>query len=74
MKRTSHQNGKPLPVATREQLRDLVARDGQYEVAKRLGVSAPTIARALGGLGLRGVSHTALTASLSQITTAEKAA
>jgi hypothetical protein len=45
--------GTPLENASRERLAGLVTEHGEAWVLKRFNVSRQTLARALGGLGLR---------------------
>lgn len=45
--------GSPLPSELRAQLAAFVERHGEVETTARLGIGRLTLARALGGLGLR---------------------
>lgn len=65
--------GHPLPDPTRMKLRALVDVLGQYAAAERLGVGAPTIARALAGLGIRRATKTAIEARLATVDAANAA-
>jgi hypothetical protein len=64
-KRVANASGKPLPEHYRAPLAYLVGRLGESGACDQIGISRPTLARALGGLGLQKATIKLIAVALS---------
>ena len=60
------QDGTPMAASDRENLAVLVSKVGERKALQLLGISRGTLARAMSGLGVRGVTSAAIRAGLRQ--------
>lgn len=63
---TKRRGREPIPAAWRERLAADATATSEYEVAARIGMSPTTLARAMAGLPMYGISRVAIAVYLGE--------
>ncbi|TAL29057.1 MAG: hypothetical protein EPN98_21685 [Phenylobacterium sp.] len=58
---------EPLPPAMASRVRELIARDGENSVANAFGLSAPTLGKAAGGMGVEAGTRARIELGLARM-------